>query len=245
MTEDMFKIINYRKDAGVAWITFGRPEKLNAFTSKAYAELRDAIRLADVDPDIHIAVLTGSGRAFATGGDLAELLSIMESSDPLAMSKFTDSAPMPSLRQTKLVTIAAVNGLCYAGGLVIAALCDFVIAVEHAEFAIPEGRLGVSEAVSVTALFPDLGARRLKYMVLTGRSITAKEAKEMGLVTEVVSAEELGGAVQRLIDDIKSTDENTRLSYKKLINGLCPALSMETDFTHFNIDRLAGFSTGK
>lgn len=87
---------------GVAWIAFDRPDKLNAFTSQAYGELRDAIRMAELNPEIDIAVLTGSGRAFATGGDLSELLDLIASSDPLALVSFADTTPMSTIRDAKL-----------------------------------------------------------------------------------------------------------------------------------------------
>src|ERR1700729_2572386 len=91
--DDRFGELVYQVHDGTAFIRLNRPAVLNAFSVRMYRELRDSIRLANADDDVDIIVITGTGRSFATGGDLKQLLAFVESGDPLAMYTFDDNVP--------------------------------------------------------------------------------------------------------------------------------------------------------
>jgi enoyl-CoA hydratase/carnithine racemase len=124
-----FEQLRYSVEGGVARVRLDRPDQLNAFTSRLYGELKWAMRRAGADDSVDVVIVTGTGRAFATGGDLKETLGRLESGDPLAMYAFYDNLPWTAIRECPKVVIAAVNGLCLAGGLITAVCADIAVAV--------------------------------------------------------------------------------------------------------------------
>ena len=121
-----FEQLEYQVSAGTAFIRLNRPEALNSFTSKLYSEVKDAFRLSMADDNVDIIVITGSGRAFATGGDLHEVLERIEDANPLALYAYDDHMPFETIKHCSKTTIAAVNGICVAGGLALASCCDLL-----------------------------------------------------------------------------------------------------------------------
>ena len=239
-----FKNIVYTVEEGAAWIRLNRPDALNAFSTEFYREVRYAIRMADLDPNIDVVVLTGTGRAFATGGDLKELLDCLESDDPLSMMPFQDDTPMKALRDADLTIVAAINGICIAGGLIISGLCDICIAAESATFGLPEARWGLAEALSVSVLYPHVGLHRLKYMAFTSKNLTAVEAERFGLVNEVVPDVKLLERTREVVKDIQKTDPGARATYRRYFDRIAPP----TNFTaaigpNMDRSRLQAFAT--
>lgn len=222
MRPEEFSELRYAISDGVARITLDRPEQLNAFTSRLYGELRWAVRRAGADPSVDVVVITGSGRAFATGGDLKETLARLEDPDPLAMSAFFDNLPWADMRECPKVLVAAVNGLCLAGGLITAVCCDIAIAAESARFALTEGRVGIADAIAPTLLRARLPEPKLKYLALTGATIGAAEAERIGLLTEVVPDERLEARVLEVVDELRQTSPVSRALFKEYVNRLTP-----------------------
>jgi enoyl-CoA hydratase/carnithine racemase len=214
--------LGYKVEDGVAFIRLDRPEQLNAFSSRLYEELKWALRFASVDDAVEVVVLTGTGRAFATGGDLKEARERIEDGDPLSFYAFVDNLPWAEFRQCPKVVIGAVNGLCHAGGVIAAVSCDITIAAESARFALTEGRVGIAEAVAPSLLASRVSAAKLKYLLLTGKEISAREAERIGLVTEVVSDEELDSRVTEVISEVRRTSPVSRRLYKQCVNQLEP-----------------------
>lgn len=124
-----------------------------------------------------------------------------------------------------------------------------MIAVEEASFSLPEAKIGMAEAISITAMFPKLNARDLKYFALTGRRLTASQAKDIGLVNDIVPADQLQAEVKKLIGDIRSTDQEARLIYKKIINDLFPGIKYfvhyAPSFNDVHLAKFAGNRNGK
>ena len=218
----VFAELDYAVAGGVARIRLNRPDQLNAFTSRLYGELKLAVRQAGADPSVDIIVLTGTGRAFATGGDLKESLVRLESGDPLAMHAFYDNFPWSEIRACPKVVIAAVNGLCLAGGAIVALCCDISVAVESARFALTEGKVGMADSLGPALLHARVGTAKLKYLVLTGRMIDAREAERIGLVTEVVPDERLEDRVAEIVAELRETSPEARRRYKELVNSHTP-----------------------
>ncbi len=229
MTGSRFSELEYRTESGppgephTAWIVLDRPHALNAFTSTLYRELRDAVRLAEADRDVDTVVITGRGRAFATGGDLREgLVVTAPDADPLAVYRFADNLPFEAVRHCPKVVIAAVNGVCVGGGLITAMSADIVVAAESARFGLPEGKVGMAEPWAPDLLFGRISTALLKYLALTGRLISAREAQAAGMILRTVPDETLDAEVRDVIAEVRGTLPRARTRYKEYINRLIP-----------------------
>src|SRR5690242_15750301 len=186
----------------LATITLNRPEKRNAISTQMMAELQTALDQIEKS-HARVAILTGNGKAFCAGMDLDMLAAIARQSpaenqeDSRRIAKMFRriwSFPRP--------LIAAVNGPAYAGGCGIATLCDFTLAVPEAKFGYTEVKIGFLPAIVSVFLTRQIGEKRSRDLLLTGRIIDAAEAREYGLVTEVFPAEQLMDAAQELADTL-------------------------------------------
>src|ERR1700756_888175 len=170
----------------IAKITLKRPDKRNAINTQMIAELQTALDTIEKGHS-RVVIVTGAGKAFCAGMDLEMLAAITKQSpaenqdDARRIAKMLRriwSFPRPM--------IAAVNGAAYAGGCGIATLCDFTLAVPEAKFGYTEVKIGFLPAIVSVFLTRQIGEKRSRDLLLTGRIITAQEAKEYGLVTEGV-----------------------------------------------------------
>ncbi len=181
-----------------------------------------AVRQAGADPSVDIIVLTGTGRSFATGGDLKEILDRLGSADPLAMHAFFDNFPWAEIRSCPKVVVAAINGLCLAGGLIAALCCDISVAVESARFAFSEGMVGIADALGPALLHARVGTAKTKYLLLTGRMVDAREAERIGLITEVIPDDRLEARVAEIVGELRATSPVARRLYKEYVNSHTP-----------------------
>jgi enoyl-CoA hydratase/carnithine racemase len=187
-----------------------------------YGEVKDAVRLAAADDSVDIIVITGTGRAFATGGDLHEVLDRIDDPNPLALHAYDDQMPFETIKHCGKTTIAAINGICVAGGLGIASVCDIQIAVRSAKLGIPEARIGIASSMMPSLLLAKLSLSKLKYLLYTGKSISAEEAERIGMITEVVDDGALDARVLEVIKEVRKTSPNARRLYAEYINRLLP-----------------------
>jgi enoyl-CoA hydratase/carnithine racemase len=221
-THRTFEQLEYRVENSVARIRLNRPDALNSFTTKLYGEVKDAFRLADADPDVDVIVITGTGRAFATGGDLHEVLARMDDQNPLALYAYDDNMPFETIKHCGKTSIAAINGLCVAGGLAIASACDIQIAVRSAKLGVPEARIGIASSMLPSLLLSKLSLSKLKYLLYTGVSISADEAERIGLITMVADDDGLDQRVAEVIAEVRKTSPNARRLYGEYLNRLLP-----------------------
>ncbi len=185
--------ITYELREKVAWITINRPESRNALNKAARDGIRAAFERFNADADAAVAVLTGAGdKAFCAGGDLKEMADTSLRIPPRDHMVYIGR----TLKVDKPI-IAAVNGVAYAGGFLLAQQVDLCIAVENARFAITESKIGRGSpwAAPLGWMIPPRVAMEL---ILTGDPITASRAYELGLVNKVVAAEDLVEETQRL-----------------------------------------------
>jgi enoyl-CoA hydratase len=185
------------REDGIAVITLNRPEARNALGKDIRAGLFAAWERFERDPALRVAILTGAGeKAFCAGGDLKEMMELGLTVPPREMFP----APGDTIEVTK-PTIAAVNGVAYAGGWMIAQACDLCVASANAQFAITEVKVGRSSpwAAPLIHMIPQ---RIMMEVVLTGKPISAQRAYEVGLVNRVAAAGELMPAALALAADI-------------------------------------------
>jgi enoyl-CoA hydratase/carnithine racemase len=191
--------VRYAVDGHVATITYNRPEALNAING----EMRDALnetweRFMD-DTDAWVAIVTGAGRAFSAGVDLRN----PEGAVGTWSGTFWEIPTINSFESGLEVwkpTIAAVNGPCIGYGLTAVIACDFVIASDRATFAYPEVRIGVSTIVGAIRMPPKIGWANAMELLLTGDTIDAARAKEIGLAWKVVDHDDLMPEARMLAD---------------------------------------------
>jgi enoyl-CoA hydratase/carnithine racemase len=236
-----FESLDYAVNGSTAFIRLNRPEAKNAFTTALYAEVRDAVRLSDRDPKVRCLVVTGSGGAFAAGGDLKEMLQYLEpegEAGELGIYRFEDSLPFTAMRNATKPIIAAVNGICVGGGCTTIASCDIVIAAESARFGIPEVRVGLVDGYLPTYLFGQVSLPMLKYLTYTGKLIDARTAERVGLVTEVVPDDKLEERVDEVASELAATSDAAKAQYKAMFNRLIPETSMRDVYPLFFTDEV-------
>jgi enoyl-CoA hydratase/carnithine racemase len=185
----------YALDAGtgVATITLNRPDRLNALTFEVYAELRDAFERLDTEEGVRAVVLTGSGRAFCSGGDVEDIIGPLLSYGPERLLEFTRMTCdlIRNIRRCRRPVVAGLNGTVAGAGAVIATACDLRIASETAKIAFLFVRVGLSGAdMGASWLLPRIiGLGRATELLMTGDFVDAKRAHEIGLYHKVVPAE--------------------------------------------------------
>src|SRR5215217_1189317 len=187
---------------GVATIAFNRPDRLNALTFGAYADLRDLLAELPHRGDTRALVITGSGRGFCSGGDVEEIIGELQRMEPAELLEFTrmTGAVVKALRECPLPVIAAINGVAAGAGSVIALASDFRLLARSASFAFLFTRVGLAGADMGSAyLLPRLvGLGRATELLVLGDKITAERAEAIGLATSVVDDSELPAATQAL-----------------------------------------------
>ena len=195
--------VKIEREGGTAWVTIDRPEAMNALSGAVLAGLEAAAAELAADASVRLVAVTGSGdRAFSAGADLKERRGMSEEQTRARIDTinrcFTTWSRLPK------VTVAALNGIAFGGGMELALSCDLRIAVEGATFAQTEVRLGILPGAGGTQRLSRLvGAARAKELILLGRRISAARALEIGLVHEVVPAGGLRAAVQVIATELE------------------------------------------
>jgi len=188
-------------DEQVAVVTLNRPDVLNALSVALMDQLIVTLEKLDTDPQVHVIVLTGGDRAFAAGADINE----MANASVVDMYERNNLARWVRIKAVRKPIIAAVSGYALGGGCELAMHCDMIVASEAAQFGQPEINLGVIPGAGGTQrLTRAIGKFRAMELILTGRFITAKEAYDAGLVTRVVSKEQVLPEAMRLAREIAS-----------------------------------------
>lgn len=184
------------EESGLVTIALDRPERLNALTFEVYEELRDTFLALAREPGVRAIVLTGSGRAFCSGGDVEAIIGELFARDAKGLLAFTQTtgALVLAIRRCLRPVVAAVNGTCAGAGAVIAAACDVRIASEDARIAFLFAKVGLSGAdMGACWLLPRIvGHGRATEILMTGDFVDAREAERIGLYNRVVPKEKVG-----------------------------------------------------
>jgi len=213
----MFSTLLLEITGNLATITLNRPEKRNAISTQMMAELQTALDEIE-KTHARVGIVTGAGTAFCAGMDL-EMLAAIAKQSPAENQE--DSRRIARLFRRiwsfPRPLIGAVNGAAYAGGCGIATLCDFTLAVPEAKFGYTEVKIGFLPAIVSVFLTRQIGEKRCRDLLLTGRIIEAVEAKEFGLVSEVVPAERLMARAHELADQLIAASPSSLTRSKRLL----------------------------
>jgi enoyl-CoA hydratase/carnithine racemase len=187
---------------GVATVRFDRPDKLNALTFEAYADLRDLLAELPHRGDTRVLVLRGSGRAFCSGGDVNEIIGATLAMPPDELLAFTrmSGEVIREMRDCPIPVIAAVHGMAAGAGAVIALAADFRVCTPAARFAFLFTKVGLSGGdMGAAYLLPRLvGLGHATRLLMLGDTVSAHEAARIGLVSSLVEGDELDEAVSTL-----------------------------------------------
>jgi enoyl-CoA hydratase/carnithine racemase len=245
---------------GVATVTLDRPDKLNALTFEAYADLRDLLAELPQRGDVRVLVVRGSGRAFCSGGDVNEIIGATLSMSPdqlLAFTRMTGEV-IRGMRECPVPIIAAVHGMAAGAGAVIALAADFRVCTPAARFAFLFTKVGLSGAdMGAAYLLPRLvGLGHATRLLMLGDTVNADEAFRIGLISELAEAdafeEAVGGLARRLASGptqayaqtkaLLTREQDMSLSGAVELEAMTQALLMKgQDYAEFH----AAFTAGR
>ncbi|MCK9355909.1 MAG: enoyl-CoA hydratase/isomerase family protein [Dehalococcoidia bacterium] len=220
---DKYRYFIVEKAGEVATITLNRPEKLNAFNIAMLYEFSDIVDDLRLDLQRRFVVITGAGRAFCAGIDITK-----EARDEWYDARQPNERVFQENGQTVVrnwtnlhqVTIAAINGPCVGLGLGLVSCCDFRLIAEGAYCSIPETAIGIG--YSVSCLYPLVslvGAAQAKRMIMACDRVPAREAKDIGLVHDVVAADQLMAASSQLIEKLSTKGPTALRLVKRMVNA--------------------------
>ena len=197
--------IRVEQEDAVGRIVLARPEKKNALDRQAAEELLEAVERFSGDESVRALLLAAHGADFCAGADLEALADMLgQGSEAHARDAETLGRAFIALRETDKPTVAAVRGRALAGGAGLATACDLVIAHEGAQFGYPEIRVGFVPAMVMTMLRRSVGEKAAFDLVATGRTIGAREAIELGLVSRVAADAEFDAVVRATLSALTS-----------------------------------------
>lgn len=214
-----YNTVLYAESAGVATITLNRADKRNAISYELIDDLIAALKQA-AGSSAQVVILTGAGKAFCSGMDLDNLKQLTGRTHE---QNVQDSETMALLFRTLYdfpkPTIAAVNGPAIAGGTGLATLCDFTLATPEAKFGYTEVRIGFVPAIVSSFLIANIGEKRARDLLLTGRIFGAEEAHKLGLVNEIVPPEKLMPRAMELAIQLMENSPASLTATKKLLSS--------------------------
>ncbi len=220
-----FQALVCKKEHAILTVKLNRPEKLNAFNDQMFRDIARIAAIASSDPEVRIVVFKGSGRAFSSGADLAELSrSITEiGEDTLEQQIKAAQGVMDQVEAVPKPTIAAINGPAVGAGFQLALACDLRIAVRGVKMGLSDVKIGIIPALGATTRLPKLiGLAKSKELILGGSLINAEEAYQMGLVNRLVEAEALDEAVNHLTKILNLSAPLALSTAKALLNSEAP-----------------------
>jgi len=215
----VFETLKATCEGPLGRLTLDRPEKLNPLSGRALSEIAAAARWFDEQPGVKVVIVSGAGRAFSAGADLASFSGPQEPSVRDAADLGRQMAD--ALEDMRALSIASIHGWCVGGGLVLAAACDLRVAAEDARFSIPEVDLGIPLAWGgIPRLVRELGPALAKELVLTCRPFDAAEARAAGFLNRVVPRADLDAEVEALAGGLAAKASHALFSTKRHVNAV-------------------------
>ena len=216
----MYEHIDIRQDSGIVTITLNRPEKLNALIGHMRRDLAEALEQAGSERACRVVVITGAGRAFCAGGDVAFMAELVERNDSEEFSRLLGAARrvVTAIRQMTKPVIAAINGAAFGAGCNLALVCDLRIASSDATFSQSFAKVGLHPDWGGTYFLPRLVTpNKACEMFFLGDSIDAHEALQLGIVNRVVPPDDLDSTVQSLAERLRDAPPIAIASAKQAV----------------------------
>jgi methylglutaconyl-CoA hydratase len=212
-------LIETQVDDGVMTITMNDLARRNALSRQLMDELADACDAAENAADVRVVVLTNNGSVFCAGADLSEQSSVGEKPAIVLGDLFE------RISQSSKPYVGRINGHCVAGGVGLAAVMDVSVAVDSATFGFTEVRVGVAPAMISVVCLPKMGVADARAAFLRGNRFSAERAASMGLINEVVSADELDRTITEVLDDLLA-GEPAALAAAKALSVRVPTMTV-------------------
>ena len=212
----MSSFVEVTHDGHVSTLTINRPDKLNALSQEVLSDLSAAVDAVAANDDTWAVVITGTGKAFVAGADIAAMKDMTEA-EGLAFGALGHDV-FSAIENLRCPVIAAVNGFALGGGCELALACDFIYASSKAKFGQPEVSLGIIPGFGGTQRLPRrVGSAGARELIYTGKMINAAEALRFGLANAVFEPDELLGAAAKTAAEIASKGPLAVASAKRLI----------------------------
>ncbi len=231
MTDENSPVL-FNIDGSVARITLNRPEKRNALNAAMVTDLTNALLRAPLEEAVRVIVITGAGQDFCSGADLEALRKISEAS---VSENVEDARSLMALfelmRQVPVPVVAAVRGRALAGGCGLASACDLVLAASSARFGYPEVKIGFVPAMVLAILKRNVSEKRAFELLTRGAEISAEEAKQVGLVNQVLSDETFEDEVNSYVSVFEKVSKSAVALTKTLLyqtDGMAFSEALET-----------------
>lgn len=213
-----YQTLRLHTEEDILTITLNRPERRNALNPEMISELTHALESVDKS-HAGAVIITGAGSAFCAGLDLDHLQTMTaKTREEHRADSESIARLLRTLHNVQKPTIAAVNGAAVAGGMGLATICDFTLAVPEAKFGYTEVKIGFIPAIVSSFLIRQIGDKCTRDLLLTGRLIKADEAEELGLVTRVVSEQDLMSEARRLAQSLLQNSPEAMHATKRLLN---------------------------
>lgn len=234
-----FETITFTVEAGIARLTLNRPAKLNSFNTEMHAELRTALDSIQNDTSVRVLVLSGAGRAFCAGQDLADRAMQMVDGKMPDIGNVVEANYKPlvlRLQNLRVPTIAAVNGIAAGAGASVALACDLVVATKSASFLQAFSKIGLIPDTGGTWFLPQrIGMARAMGLALLADKLPAEKAAEWGLIWSCVEDAEFAGAVDALAKQLSTAPTKALVRTRQAMHAapghtLEQQLSMEGGF---------------
>ena len=223
-----YQKILYTVEQAVARITLNRPDKRNALDNVIVGEVKDALREAARDESVRVVLLTGAGKDFSSGADLAALRRISEATvtENVADARFFAELFVDMRRHPRPI-IAAVRGRALAGGCGLATACDIILASESAQFGYPEVNIGFIPAMVMAILRRNVSEKRAFELITRGEIIAAEKAQDIGLINRVFADDAFDSEVESYVAEIGAKSASAVSLAKNLLYHM-DAMTFET-----------------
>jgi len=229
MSDDLgTKNLRLEREGPLAWCVIDRPAARNALTPTMYFGIKRAVHLVNTDPDLGALIITGTADTFAPGGDLGGRVEPGDTPVPDGLG--AEILPFLAIRDSPAPVIAAVNGICQAGGLLIAMMADVCVASDRATFRVPELLRGIPDATYAAALPAHVGVAVARDLLLTGRRFDAAEAQRIGLIARVVPHDDLRAEAATAARQVMQTAPEARMHTKRMLNQRYGDIDYQTMF---------------
>lgn len=220
--------LKLEREGPILWCRIDRPRYRNALTPAMYFGIKRAVQLVNSDPDLAALILTGTNDVFAPGGDLGGRYDEGDAHVPEGLTH--EILPFVAVRESMAPVISAVNGICYAGGLLITMMSDIAVVSERATFQVPELKRGIIDATYAATLPAHVGMARARDLILSCRKFDAAEAHAIGLVSRIVPHDQLREEALKAAHEILLTAPEARAHTKRMLNQQYAPIDYETMF---------------